>query len=116
MVIKQIKRKEERKGNKKKVNKEEEEGNTWMIIDNKVLVKTREIRWVKSKYKEYAKLTNKVVHGVFIKECEEVCSFRLGDGCHHVLRVNKNAKDSHQLYCTTHLWIRVYHHLFNDDV
>lgn len=34
-------------------------------------------------------------------------------GCQHVLRVNESSEQSHQLYCSTQLWVRVTNHLLD---
>lgn len=40
-------------------------------------------------------------------------SFTYISGRQHVLRVNESSKQSHQLYCSTQLWVRVTNHLLD---
>lgn len=40
-------------------------------------------------------------------------SFTDISGCQHVLRVNESSEQSHQLYSSSQLWVRVTNHLLD---
>ena len=56
------------------------------------------------------------MHAVLVKEGEEVRPFRLVAGGEHILGVDEDSNDAHQLHGAPHLRVAVNHHLLQHDV